>query len=141
VTLRLWAHLGGQCLKPHRIQDLQLRKESDSKRSLEDIVGLLPEPPEHAIVLSCDERVKSRHWDRTQPGSSEERTLPTMTHDYKRNGTTSLFAAINTADGRSLAMHEQAPASGMARFLNLIKRSTPADKEIHIILTTTPAQT
>src|SRR5208337_3933161 len=102
---------------------------------LEDVVGLYLSPPEHAIVLSCDEKSQIQALDRTQPSLPLKKgRCGTMTHDYKRNGTTSLFAALNVADGSIVGTcmkkhrHQE-----WIRFLNLIKRSTPRSKDIHLI--------
>jgi transposase len=129
---RIWAANG---LKPHRIKTFKLSKDKRFEEKLEDIVGLYLSPPEHAIVLSCDEKGQIQALDRTQPGLPLKKgRCQTMTHDYKRNGTTSLFAAMNTADGSVIGtcMNKHRHQEWL-RFLNLIKRSTPADKEIHII--------
>ena len=98
-------------------------------------MGLYLGPPEHAIVLSCDEKNQIQALDRSQPGLPLKKgRCQTMTHDYKRNGTTSLFAAMNTADGSVIGtcMNKHRHQEWL-RFLNLIKRSTPADKEVHLI--------
>ena len=92
---RIWAANG---LKPHRIKSFKLSNDKNFEEKLEDIIGLYLSPPDHAIVLSCDEKSQIQALDRTQkslpmfPGR-----LGTMTHDYKRNGTTTLFAAIELA--------------------------------------------
>ena len=129
---RIWAANG---LKPHRIKTFKLSKDKRFEEKLGDIVGLYLSPPEHAIVLSCDEKGQIQALDRTQPGLPLKKgRCQTMTHDYKRNGTTSLFAAMNTADGSVIGtcMNKHRHQEWL-RFLNLIKRSTSADKEIHII--------
>ncbi len=94
---RIWREHG---LKPHQVRTFKLSNDPKFVEKLKDIIGLYVSPPEHAIVLSCDEKSQIQALDRTQP------TLPmrpgrngTMTHDYKRNGTTSLFAAMNVLDG------------------------------------------
>lgn len=129
---RIWAANG---LKPHRVKSFKLSNDKHFEEKLEDIVGLYLSPPEHAIVLSCDEKSQMQALDRTQPGLPLKRgRCETMTHDYKRNGTTSLFAALNIADGQVIGecmkkhRHQE-----WIRFLNLIGRNTPADKEVHII--------
>ena len=129
---RIWAANG---LKPHRIKTFKLSNDKHFEEKLEDIVGLYLSPPEHAIVLSCDEKSQIQALDRTQPGLPIKKgRCQTMTHDYKRNGTTSLFAAMNVADGSVIGtcmkkhLHQE-----WLLFLNLIRRSTPIDKEIHII--------
>lgn len=129
---RIWAASG---LKPHLVTTFKLSNDKDFEEKLDDIVGLYLSPPEHAIVLSCDEKSQMQALDRTQPGLPLKKgRAETMTHDYKRNGTTSLFAALNIADGSIIGecmkkhRHQE-----WIRFLNLIKKSTPKDKEVHII--------
>ena len=129
---RIWAAHG---LKPHRVKTFKLSNDKRFAEKLEDIVGLYLSPPEHAMVFSCDEKSQIQALDRTQPGLPMKKgRCQTMTHDYKRNGTTSLFAALNTADGSVIGTcmtkhrHQE-----WLRFLNLLRRSTPKDKEIHLI--------
>jgi transposase len=129
---RVWAAAG---LKPHRIKSFKLSNDKRFEEKLDDIVGLYLSPPEYAIVLSCDEKSQIQALDRTQPGLPLKKgRCQTMTHDYKRNGTTSLFAALNVANGEVIGTcmkkhrHQE-----WIKFLNLIDRSTPKDKEIHII--------
>jgi len=129
---RIWAAHG---LKPHRAKTFKLSNDQRFTEKLEDIVGLYLSPPEHAIVLSCDEKSQIQALDRTQPGLPLKKgRCQTMTHDYKRNGTTSLFAALNTADGRVIGtcMNKHRHQEWL-RFLNLVCRSTPKDKEVHLI--------
>ena len=129
---RIWAAHG---LKPHRTKTFKLSNDRCFAEKLEDIVGLYLSPPEHAIVLCCDEKSQIQALDRTQPGLPMKKgRCQTMTHDYKRNGTTSLFAALNTANGRVIGtcMNKHRHQEWL-RFLNLLQRSTPKDKEIHVI--------
>ena len=129
---RIWAAHG---LKPHRVKTFKLSNDKRFAEKLEDIVGLYLSPPEHAIVLSCDEKSQIQVLERTQPGLPLKKgRCQTMTHDYKRNGTTSLFAAMNTADGRVIGtcMNKHRHQEWL-RFLNLVRRSTPKDREIHLI--------
>jgi transposase len=129
---RIWKQHG---LKPHLIKTFKLSNDKRFAEKLEDIVGLYVNPPENAIVLCCDEKSQIQALDRTQPGLPMKKgRCGTMTHDYKRNGTTTLFAALNTLDGSVLETcmprhrHQE-----WIRFLNLIKHNTPPEKEIHII--------
>lgn len=129
---RIWKDHG---LKPHLNRTFKLSNDKQFAEKLEDVVGLYLNPPENAIVLSCDEKSQMQALDRTQPGLPLKKgRCGTMTHDYKRNGTTTLFAALNTLDGTILETcmtrhrHQE-----WIRFLNLIKRNTPSDKEIHFI--------
>jgi transposase len=129
---RIWRAHG---LKPHRVKTFKLSNDKHFAEKLEDIVGLYLNPPEHAVVLSCDEKSQIQALDRTQPGLPLKKgRCATMTHDYKRNGTTSLFAALNIADGSVLGncmkkhRHQE-----WIRFLNLIVRSVPKGKDVHVI--------
>ena len=129
---RIWQAHG---LKPHLIRTFKLSNDKRFAEKLEDVVGLYLNPPENAIVLSCDEKSQMQALDRTQPGLPMKKgRCGTMTHDYKRHGTTTLFAALNTRNGSvietCLPKHRH---QEWIRFLNLIARHTPADKEIHII--------
>lgn len=129
---RIWAFHG---LKPHRVKTFKLSNDKRFIEKLEDIVGLYLSPPEHALVLSCDEKSPIQALDRTQPGLPLKKgRCQTMTHDYKRNGTTSLFAAMNTADGSVIGtcMNKHRHQEWL-RFLNLVRRNIPKDKEVHII--------
>jgi transposase len=130
---RIWRAHG---LKPHRVKAFKLSNDPRFTEKLEDIVGLYLNPPEHAVVLSLDEKSQIQALDRTQPGLPLKKGRgQTMTHDYKRNGTTTLFAALNTLDGSVIGTclpkhtHQQ-----WLQFLRLIKRQTPADKQIHLIV-------
>ena len=129
---RVWAAAG---IKPHRVKSFKLSKDKHFEEKLDDIVGLYLNPPEHAIVLSCDEKSQIQALDRTQPGLPLKKgRCQTLTHDYKRNGTTALFAAMNTADGNVIGscMNKHRHQEWIS-FLNLIRRSTPAEKEVHLI--------
>ena len=87
-------------LKPHLSRTFKLSNDKRFAEKLEDVVGLYLSPPENAIVLSCDEKSQMQALDRTQPGLPLKKgRCGTMTHDYKRNGTTTLFAALNILDG------------------------------------------
>jgi transposase len=129
---RIWREHG---LKPHRIKTFKLSNDKRFVEKLEDIVGLYLNPPEHAIVLSCDEKSQIQALDRTQPGLPLKKGRgATMTHDYKRNGTTSLFAALNIADGSVIGdCMKQHRHQEWIRFLNLIRKTVPAGKDVHII--------
>jgi transposase len=129
---RIWRRHG---LKPHLISVFKLSNDKHFVEKLEDIVGLYLSPPEHAIVLSCDEKSQIQALDRTQPSLPIKKGRNgTMTHDYRRNGTTSLFAALNIADGKIVGTcmkkhrHQE-----WLKFLNLIKRSTSKEKDVHLI--------
>ena len=94
---RIWRAHG---LQPHRVRQFKLSNDPEFVDKLRDIVGLYVDPPAHAVVLSVDEKSQIQALDRTQPGLPLKKGgAGTMTHDYKRNGTTTLFAAMNVLDG------------------------------------------
>jgi transposase len=123
-------------LAPHRIRQFKLSNDVAFVDKLQDVVGLYVSPPAHAVVLSMDEKSQIQALDRTQPGLPMKKGRSgTMTHDYKRNGTTTLFAALNVLDGtvigRNMKRHRH---QEFLRFLNVIERDVPAGKIIHVIL-------
>lgn len=130
---RIWqAHK----LQPHRIRTFKRSNDPDFITKLEDIVGLYMAPPAHAVVLSVDEKSQIQALDRTQPGLPlKPGKSGTMSHDYLRNGTTTLFAALNTLDGtvigRCMQKHRH---QEFIRFLNAVEREVPPGKVIHAIL-------
>jgi len=130
---RIWRAHG---LQPHRVRQFKLSNDPLFVEKLRDVVGLYVDPPAHAIVLSVDEKSQIQALDRTQPGLPLKKgRAGTMTHDYKRNGTTTLFAALNVLDGtvigRNMQRHRH---QEFIRFLNAIEREVPAGKTIHAIL-------
>jgi transposase len=129
---RIWREHG---LKPHQVETFKLSNDPQFVEKLNDIVGLYLDPPEHAIVLSCDEKSQIQALDRTQPGLPMKKgRCGTMTHDYKRNGTTSLFAAMNVLDGMIISQcHPRHRHQEWLRFLRLIKSQVPGDKDVHLI--------
>ena len=129
---RIWREHG---LKPHLVDTFKLSNDPEFVEKLTDIVGLYLSPPEHAIVLSCDEKSQIQALDRTQPSLPMKRgRCGTMTHDYKRGGTTSLFAAMNVLDGSIISQcHKRHRHQEWIKFLNLIKRQTPDGVEVHLI--------
>lgn len=123
-------------LAPHRWRQFKLSNDKAFAEKLHDVVGLYLAPPAHAVVLSIDEPSQMQALDRTQPGLPLKKGRgPTMTHDYKRHGTTTLFAALNvltgTVIGQNAARHRH---QEFLRFLNQIERDVPLDKAIHVIL-------
>jgi transposase len=130
---RIWeAHR----LQPHRLRTFKRSKDPAFAAKVEDIVGLYMSPPHHAVVLSIDEKSQIQALDRTQPGLPlKPGKCATMTHDYKRHGTTTLFAALNVLDemvvGRCMQQHRH---QEFIRFLNAIENEIPAGKVIHAIL-------
>jgi transposase len=129
---RIWKSHG---LKPHKISFFKLSNDKHFAEKLEAIIGLYLSPPDNAIVFSCDEKSQIQALDRTQPGLPLKKGRgATMTHDYKRNGTTTLFAALNTLTGEVLGFcKKQHRHQEWLSFLRKIEKSTPKDKEIHII--------
>jgi len=129
---RIWRSHG---LKPHKVGTFKVSNDKYFAEKLEDVVGLYLSPPENAIVFSCDEKSQIQALDRTQPGLPLKKgRAETMTHDYKRNGTTTLFAALNTLTGEVLGVcKKKRRHQEWLEFLRAINRSTDKDKEIHII--------
>ena len=130
---RIWRRHG---LQPHRVRQFKLSTDPQFVDKLRDVVGLYVDPPAHAIVLSVDEKSQIQALDRTQPGLPLKKgRAGTMTHDYKRNGTTTLFAALNVLDGtvigRNMQRHRH---QEFIRFLNAIEAQVPAGKLVHVIL-------
>src|SRR5450631_2925081 len=123
-------------LKPHIVRGFKVSRDPKFVEKLEDIVGLYLSPPEHALVLCCDEKSQVQALDRTQPGLPMKKgRAATMTHDYKRNGTTTLFAALNILDGQISARCQQRHRHvEWLKFLRQIERQTPAEKAVHLIL-------
>jgi transposase len=129
---RIW-HTHG--LKPHLLQTFKVSRDPRFSEKLQDIVGLYLNPPEHALVLSLDEKSQIQALDRTQPGLSLKRGRgQTMTHDYKRNGTTTLFAALNTANGEVFGLcQERHRHQEWLKFLRLIDQTIPPELQLHVI--------
>jgi transposase len=130
---RVWREHG---LKPHRVKSFKLSNDKRFVEKLDDIVGLYLNPPEHALVLCCDEKSQIQALDRTQPGLPLKKGRgATMTHDYVRHGTTTLFAALSTLDGKLIGTcmkrhrHQE-----WIKFLKRIDQQTPADKQLHLIV-------
>jgi len=130
---RIWRTHG---LQPHRVRQFKLSNDPDFATKLRNVVGLYVDPPAHAIVLSVDEKSQIQALDRTQPGLPLKRgRAGTMTHDYKRNGTTTLFAALNVLDGTVIGKNMQRHRhQEFIRFLNEIEQRIPAGKVIDAIL-------
>ena len=123
-------------LTPHRIRTFKLSNDPKFAAKLKDIVGLYVDPPDHAVVLSVDEKSQIQALDRTQPGlPMKPGRAGTMTHDYKRNGTTTLFAALNILDGTIIGSNMQRHRhQEFIRFLNTIEGQVPKRKQIHAIV-------
>jgi transposase len=134
VTVRrIWRAHG---LKPHLSRTFKVSNDPEFAEKLADVVGLYLNPPEHAIVLSVDEKSQIQALDRTQPGLPIKKgRCGTMTHDYKRNGTATLFAALDTLDGRVISMcDDRHRHQEWLRFLRIIDKLTPKDKQVHLIV-------
>ncbi len=132
LVQRVWKAHG---LKPHLVRTFKLSKDPHFLEKLDEVVGLYLNPPEHALVLSVDEKCQIQALDRTQPGLPLKKgRCGTMTHDYKRHGTTTLFAALNVAEGKvistCLPRHRH---TEWLTFLRLIDAQTPQDKALHLI--------
>lgn len=130
---RIWDAHG---LEPHRTKTFKLSRDKEFVEKLTDIVGLYLDPPERAVVLCVDEKSQIQALDRTQPGLPMKRgRCGTMTHDYKRHGTTTLFAALNTLDGtvigQCLSRHRH---QEFLRFLRHLDREFPPDLDLHLVL-------
>lgn len=128
-------HWRANGLKPHLVRGFKISRDPKFVEKLEDIVGLYMSPPEHALVLCCDEKSQVQALDRTQPGLPLKKgRAETMTHDYKRNGTTTLFAALNVLNGKVIAQCQQRHRHiEWLKFLRKINRETPKDKTIHLV--------
>jgi transposase len=130
---RIWcAHR----LQPHRVRIFKLSRDPAFAAKLRAIVGLYVAPPAHAVVLSVDEKPQIQALGRTQPGLPMKQDRPaTMTYDYERNGTTTLFAALNVLDGtvlgRCMQRHRH---QEFIRFLNAVEAAVPPGKLVHAIL-------
>ena len=133
MVRRVWVAAG---LKPHLVRTFKLSNDPDFAGKVVDVVGLYLNPPEHALVLCVDEKSQIQALDRTQPGLPMKKgRCGTMTHDYKRYGTTTLFAALNVADGRviSSCMPRHRQQEWLA-FLRQVDRETPKGLDLHLIL-------
>jgi transposase len=122
-------------LKPHQVRTFKLSTDPLFEAKFWDVIGLYLDPPEHALVLCCDEKSQCQALERSQPG------LPlgighvrTQTHDYIRHGTVTLFAALNYLDGKIISRtEEQHTHEDWLRFLKQIDRETPADLQLHLV--------
>ena len=130
---RIWKAHG---LQPHRLETFQLSRDKQFVEKLRDVVGLYLNPPEHALVLSVDEKSQIQALDRSQPGLPLKKgPAGTMTHDFKRHGTTTLFAAFHVLDGQVIG--ECLPRHRHQEFLKCLRqidRETPPALELHLIV-------
>jgi transposase len=130
---RIWKQHG---LQPHRVETFKLSRDPHFVEKLRDVVGLYLDPPDKALVLSVDEKSQIQALDRTAPLLPLRPGIPArQTHDYKRNGTTTLFAALSMLDGKiigeCLPRHR---SKEFIRFLGKIDRETPEDLDLHLIV-------
>ena len=130
---RIWV---GQGLQPHRVRAFKLSNDPKFADKLKEVVGLYIDPPAHAVVLSLDEKSQIQALDRTQPGLPMKKgRCATMTHDYKRHGTTTLFAALDILEGKVIGRCMQRHRhQEFIRFLNTVEREVPAGKAVHVVL-------
>jgi transposase/transposase-like protein len=133
TVARVWRTHG---LKPHLVRTFKISNDPRFAEKLEDVIGLYLNAPEHALVLCCDEKSQVQALDRTQPGLPLKKgRAGTMTHDYVRHGTTTLFAALNVADGTLIGQcQDRHRHQEWLKFLQLIDAQTPADRDLHLIL-------
>jgi transposase len=130
---RIWRTFG---LKPHRVEDFKLSTDPQFVDKVRDIVGLYLNPPDAAVVLSVDEKTQVQALDRTAPILPMLPGVPQRrSHDYVRNGTADLYAALDVASGNVITkMTDQHRAVEFRAFLNLINRNVPADLAVHVIV-------
>src|ERR1700694_1648963 len=130
---RIW---NGHGLAPHRGRSFKLSNDPQFAEKLKEVVGLYIDPPAHAVVLSLDEKSQIQALDRTQPGLPMKKgRCATMTHDYKRNGTTTLFAALDILEGKVIGRCMQRHRhQEFIRFLNAVEAEVPKRQAVHVIL-------
>src|SRR3990167_8291779 len=130
---RVWQASG---LKPHLAKTFKVSRDKKFVEKVIDVVGLYLNPPEHALVLCADEKTSVQALDRTQPGLPLIKgRLGTMTHDYKRNGTTTLFAALEMTEGSVIGTcMDRHRHQEWIKFLELIDHEAPADLDLHLIV-------
>ena len=130
---RIWRAHG---LKPHQVETFKLSRDKNFATKVQDVVGLYLNPPDKALVLCVDEKSQIQALDRTQPGLPMKKgRAGTMTHDYKRNGTTTLFAALSMLDGKVIgACLPRHRGREFLRFLRLIDQETPTNRDLHLVV-------
>lgn len=123
-------------LKPHLVRTFKLSNDPDFEEKVQDIVGLYLDPPENAIVLSVDEKSQIQALERSQPILPIRPGLPEhQTHDYRRHGTTTLFAALNTKTGDVIHdFYDRHRQDEFIQFLDQIDENTPSEKDLHLIV-------
>ena len=123
-------------LKPHLSRTFKLSRDAKFLEKLTDVVGLYLNPPDKTLVLCLDEKSQIQALDRTQPGLPLKKgRCATMTHDYKRNGTTTLFAALNVLDGKVIGeCHSRHRHQEWLKFLRRLDREFPQDVQLHLVM-------
>jgi transposase len=130
---RIWRAFG---LQPHRAETFKLSRDPQFVAKVRDVVGLYLNPPERAVVLCVDEKSQIQALDRTQPILPMQPGLPERaTHDYKRHGTSSLYAALDVSTGQVIgSLHSRHRAIEFKKFLQRIDAEVPADLDVHVVL-------
>ena len=132
TVARIWQAHG---LQPHRVRPFKVSRDTQFAEKLRDVVGLYLNPPDKALVLCVDEKSQIQALDRTQPGLPMKKgRCGTLTHDYKRNGTTTLFAALNMLDGKVIGQCHAPASSRSSRVPGHLDRNTPAELDLHLIV-------
>src|SRR6266699_453454 len=133
TVARIWDSHG---LQPHRVRNFKLSRDKQFVEKLTDVVGLYLNPPDKALVLCVDEKSQIQALDRTQPGLPMKRgRCGTMTHDYVRHGTTTLFAALNMLDGTVIgSCFERHRHQEFLRFLRRLDQEFPAPTPLHLVM-------
>ena len=133
TVARIWDSHG---LQPHRVRNFKLSRDKQFVEKLTDVVGLYLNPPDKALVLCVDEKSQIQALDRTQPGLPMKKgRCGTLTHDYVRHGTTTLFAALNVLDGTVIgSCFERHRHEEFLKFLRQVDRDTPEGMDLHLIV-------
>jgi transposase len=133
AVVRIWHAFG---LQPHRVENFKLSKDPQFVEKVRDVVGLYMNPPEHAVVLCVDEKSQVQALNRTQPILPMAPGVPArQSHDYERNGVTSLFAAMDVQTGETIsACHRRHRHQEFLKFLGRIENSVPPDLDVHIVM-------
>jgi transposase len=133
IVHRVWQR---HDVQPHRVERFKLSNDPHFEEKLRDVVGLYLNPPDRALVLCVDEKSQIQALDRTAPILPLRPGLPErQTHDYKRHGTTTLFAAFNILNGKVIGTCQDRHRSReFVRFLNHLEKNLPADQEVHLIM-------
>jgi transposase len=123
-------------IKPHRVKTFKMSRDPKFLEKLTDVIGLYLNPPQHAVVLCVDEKSQIQALDRTQPGLPMKKgRCGTMTHDYKRNGTTTLFAAIELLEGKVIGdCYKRHRHEEFLRFLRRLDQEFPPELSLHLVI-------